>query len=256
MRKIAEERKEEFLYLYKKGCNDYEIARIMKVSDSTIFRWRKSFNLPAYHTNILSRNQELVPTQEQLEILTGTLLGDSSLQYYPQYRWRSPKFKCDHGEPQKEYAELLLEKLASLKARLKSYKRKDYRTNKVYITHTITTASNPYFFKMYNELYINGNKQITSEFLKNFTIKSLAYLYMDDGYFDQNTAFICTDCFSSESIETLIFFLKENFNLSFSKVYHGKYYRIRLSQYDFPRFKELLSPYVIDTLKYKLNTVT
>jgi hypothetical protein len=41
---------------------------------------------------------------------------------------------------------------------------------------------NPAFLPIYNELYKNRHKEITLEFLQNFTIKSLAYLYMDDGY--------------------------------------------------------------------------
>ena len=98
MKKINEIRKEEFISFYNQGYNDYTIARKMKISNSTIFRWRKSMNLYPNRNRELSRGKEITPTQEQIEILTGTLLGDSSLQYYPNHRWRTPKFKCDHGE--------------------------------------------------------------------------------------------------------------------------------------------------------------
>ena len=37
---------------------------------------------------------------------------------------------------------------------------------------------------------------------------------------------------------------------------HGKCYKLRLSQYDFPRFKELIEPYMVESLKYKLRTVS
>ena len=82
MKKINEIRKEEFASLYSQGYNDYDIARRMEISNSTMFRWRRSMNLTPNKSKELSRNREVVPTQEQIEILTGTLLGDSSLQYY------------------------------------------------------------------------------------------------------------------------------------------------------------------------------
>lgn len=257
MKKINEIRKEEFKLLYNQGYNDYEIAKMMGISDSTIFRWRKSMNLSPHYTKVLSRNKEIIPTQEQLEILTGTLLGDSSLQFYTKYKWASPIFKCDHGKNQEEYANLLYDKLSSLKCSLKKYSRVDKRTNNTYITYTITTVSNPYFNTMYNQLYNSGKKEICLDFLKNFTIKSLAYLYMDDGYASRNTAFICTDNFSIESLNILSDYLRENFNLHFSITKHGKkYHRLRLIQYDFNRFKELINPYIIESLKYKLRTVS
>ena len=230
MEKINEIRKEEFISLYNQRYNDYDIARKMEISNSTIFRWRKSMNFPPNRNRELSRNKEIIPTQEQLEILTGTLLGDSSLQYYPNHRWKSPKFKCDHGDLQKEYANLLYNKLQSLGSSIKKYNRIDKRTNKKYITYCVSTSSNPYFLNMYNQLYSTGKKEICLDFLKNFTIKSLAYLYMDDGYADQNTAYICTDSFSDKSKRILVEYIKSKFDLHFSIVNHGKYYRLRLSQ--------------------------
>ena len=125
MKKINEIRKEEFASLYSQGYNDYDIARRMEISNSTIFRWRRSMNLTPNKSKELSRNREVVPTQEQIEILTGTLLGDSSLQYYPNHRWKSPKFKCDHGNSQEEYANLLYTKLQSLGSSIKKYNRID-----------------------------------------------------------------------------------------------------------------------------------
>lgn len=256
MKKINKTRKEEFISLYNQGYNDYAIARRMNISDSTIFRWRRSMNLAPIRNKELSKNKEVTPTQEQIEILAGTLLGDSSLQYYPKYRWKTPKFKCDHGAAQEEYANLLYNKLQSLGSSIKRYNRIDKRNGKEYITYCVCTSCNPYFFSMYNQLYSTGKKEICSDFLKNFTIKSLAYLYMDDGYADQKTAFICTDNFSDESRKTLVKHIESKFNLHFSIVNHGKYYRLRLSQYDFPRFKELIEPYMIESLKYKLRTVS
>lgn len=62
MEKINEIRKEEFVRLYNQGYNDYDIARRMEISNSTIFRWRRRMNLAPNKSKELSRSKEIVPT--------------------------------------------------------------------------------------------------------------------------------------------------------------------------------------------------
>lgn len=258
MKKISDFRKEEFKILYNRGLNDYEIAEQMELSKATIFRWRKSLGLQPKGTKPKARNKSIQLSQEEKEILCGTLLGDSSIQYYPKFGWKSPKFKCDHGPQQKEYAELLCYKLKNLNTTLKKYERFDKRTNKVYITYSVNSCFNPELFYYYNELYNTGVKHITETFLKDFTIKSLAYLYMDDGYFhnQSQTAYISTDSFLYEDVILLSQYLKNNFNLHFNLIKVNKGFRLRLLKKDFNKFVSLIKPYIIESLQYKLNSVS
>lgn len=62
MRKINEIRKKEFISFYNQGYNDYDIARRMNISYSTIFRWRRSMNLAPIKNRGQSRNKEIIPT--------------------------------------------------------------------------------------------------------------------------------------------------------------------------------------------------
>ena len=62
MEKINEIRKEEFISLYNQGYNDYDIARKMEISNSTIFRWRKSMDLTPNRNKESSRSREVTPT--------------------------------------------------------------------------------------------------------------------------------------------------------------------------------------------------
>lgn len=105
-------------------------------------------------------------------------------------------------------------------------------------------------------LYSTGKKEIVREFLEHFTIKSLAFLYMDDGYYHQDSYYICTDSFSLESIEILVNYIKEKLGLTFTIIKHSSNYRIRLLKQDINKFNSLVSPYIIDSLKYKLKTVS
>lgn len=229
MKKLEQSKNLEMKFFYEKGFNDALIARELNISPSSVFRWRKYNNLPAIRINPLLQNKPLELSQENKEILCGILLGDGCIQYYPKYRWRAPIFKCDHGKAQKLYAEHIYNKLLNMGAKLSIYNRIDKRTNMEYISYTIKTVANPALFPLYNELYSSGTKQITKSFLENFSIKSLAYLYMDDGYADQKTAYICTDNFNIEEQNILIDYLLSKFDLHFSSVNHGKYRRLRLS---------------------------
>lgn len=254
--RFPEEKRLEFLKYYGLGLNDYEIARAMGISNSTTYRWRREFDFPPQGSIPSLRNTGIEPTQEEKEILCGTLIGDGCLQYYPKYRWRAPIFKCDHGKDQKEYAEMMCSKLNNLRATIHEYIRVDKRTNKEYVIYTVKTPVNPCLFDFYNTLYNSGKKEITEEFLTNFTVKSLAFLYMDDGYADQRTAYICTDSFSDKSKEILVNYIYKTFKLKFNIVNHGKYYRMRLIRKDFPKFCSMVKPYMIPSLYYKLNTVS
>lgn len=258
MKKIPEIRKQEFIDYYNKGLNDYEIARAMNISDSTTFRWRKSMNLPPLYTKKLSRSKPIEISDEQYEILCGTLLGDSTLEFYPNIGQRSPRLKCEHGMQQKEYIEHLNAKLSSLGTSIKENHRVDKRNNKHYISYTLRSLANPNFLSLHSILYNNGKKIISKQLLSYFTIKSLAYLYMDDGYYHQDTALICTDCFSEEDLNIMSNFIKEKFDLSFSVVCHGKNHgkRLRLLHKDYKKFCDLVSPYIIESLRYKIKTVS
>lgn len=190
-------------------------------------------------------------TQDQKEILCGTLLGDSSLQYASKSS-KTPMFMCDHGPQQKEYSELLAEQL---NGKCVTRYRFDKRTQKTYTSHTVSTVSRPEYKEMYNRLYIDGKKCITKDFLKDFTSKSLAYLYMDDGYTIHNTMWICTDSYDEESCDNLIEYCYEKFHIKFTKNKRGNSWRLRLCFDDRQKFIDLISPYVIESLKYKLNTI-
>lgn len=186
-------------------------------------------------------------TQEQREILCGTLLGDSSL-IYPSKGSKTPIFNCDHGLQQKEYSELLANKL---NGRCAVRHRYDKRTQKTYTSYTVTTLSNTEYLKLYENLYVNGKKCITKDFLKDFTEISLAYLYMDDGYTSHNTMFICTDSYDEMSCDNLIEHCEEKFGIKFTKSKHGNSIRLRLCFDDRNKFINLISPYMMDEMKYK-----
>ena len=236
--------KESFLKMYNMGLSDKEMSVRLGTTPYYIRKFRNSLGLPSNFTHRVSTEKDIL-SQEQIEILTVTLLGDSSLQFFSKDA-KTPAFSCTHGKEQESYATL---KAKKLNGTVKKRNRFDKRTNKIYESYCITTKTNYYYKDLYKNLYKDGKKVITQDFLKNFTDISLAYLYMDDGYTSHGTAFICTDAFDQESLDIFIKFLNEKFSLIFRKTSRN---RIRLSFRSRINFCNLIEKFMLDELKYKL----
>ena len=249
MKKLDDKKVNEIIDCYKNNLTDKEISEKIGCSISSVLRIRQKNNLQSNYKKIKRRNCKDLPlTTKQKQILCGTLLGDSSLQYMSK-KSITPIFTSCHCFEQENYAKLLAKELNGKCVKRKRY---DKRTNKTYTSFYVTTKTNLEFVSMYNNLYKDNKKIITQKFLENFTDISLAHLYMDDGYMSHKTAFICTDCFNEESCDILIKFLKEKFDLTFRKNIHEKKIRLRLSFNDRIKFRNIIEPHLLPDFFYKL----
>lgn len=233
--------------LVDQGLSDYKIAKILNVRPCSVWRTRKK-------SGLLHRNMKFAlpikPTQRQLEVLIGTLLGDSSLIIKEKV---NPSFSCAHGINQKAYCEWKFRELQSLGMKLSYCKRStpDKRNGIYYEDFTIRGKANPEYVDLYNNLYIEGKKRITAEFLENFTNLSLAVLFMDDGSkTSKGSILISTNCFPEEDLVLFTSFLKNKFGLEFSIQSNNSIYLLKK---DFCRFKELVQVHIEESLLYKLG---
>lgn len=83
---------------------------------------------------------------------------------------------------------------------------------------------------------------------------------MDDGSFNQSKSYLilCTDSYSREDVLHFIDTLKNKFNLSAALVSINKqnlnfYYRVRVNKSSMPHLIELVKPYFIPSMIYKLG---
>lgn len=244
---------QDFLKFYNQGLNDKEIGKNLNISSQTVLKFRKKLNLPSKFKRKSAGTIEI--SKEQMELLKGTLLGDSSLQLVQNAK--TPIFTLYHGPNQRSYAKHIAEKLNSIGAKYKEYCRLDKRTLKEQVSCCVITPANASFLELYDNLYKHKKKIVTKEFLEGFTLRSLAYLIMDDGYFSKNTIHICTDSFDDDSLNNMIEYFKKEFDLNFTKEKKTeKHYRLRLKCADFKLFKYLVKPYFLKELQYKLGDVT
>ncbi|MCL6413858.1 hypothetical protein EXT69_23435, partial [Pantoea agglomerans] len=87
----------------------------------------------------------------------------------------------------------------------------------------------------------------------------LAHWIMGDGYTAKGTVYLCTDNFTKKEVEHLIIVLKENFGL-IAKIQKRTRptgivcWRIGFDRSSIDKLKELVVPYFIPEMLYKLNT--
>ena len=142
--------------------------------------------------------------------------------------------------------------LKSLGAKYREYTRKtiDERTGKFYTSNVLTLKSNPEFLSISNELYKTGKKEITLEYLKNFSELSLAVLFMDDGSKTNHSIRVYTNSFSTESLNNFIKFTKDRWDMSFNI---DKLNQLYLPVKYYSLFKWLIKDYIHPSMEYKLH---
>lgn len=236
---------EEVEKLVKENKTDREIAELFNVKPISVYFFRKRNNIE--RDNLLV-NKAIEPTNRQLSIIVGSLLGDASLRKTN----INPSFSCEHGIKQLEYCEWKAEELKSLGAKFSISKRKiiDKRTGIYYESAICRLPANPELLPLYNNLYKDGRKTITPEFLKDFDELSLAVMFMDDGYKLGKTIGIATNCFSIEECSIFRDIIADKYGIHFNITKNNALY---LPIRYYPLFEELVLPHMQKSMKYKLN---
>lgn len=191
-----------------------------------------------------SRRQSINITQEQKEILFGTLLGDGSLQKMG----NSYLGRINHSTHQIEYCEYLHTRLAPLVYDIK------YRTvslpkypNKVYSQCYFCFKPNEEL-KIFYEKFYSPKKDVPMD-LSLLTPRAMAFWFMDDGRANGGCSIdIATCSFSLEGLLRLQQFLKDTYNL---EVIITKDFRLYFSANSGRLFYQLISPYLIPSMEYK-----
>ena len=244
---------QKFEELWNQGKTDKEIANYFGVTELTVKTYRTrgknagKFNIKRYFSQT---EQQL--SYEQDQFIRGSLLGDLNLSNPNSNRQINSRLAIVQCEKQKA---LFMKKVEILGDFMGSYKltipKPDPRTGKIYISYRGNSKAHKVFTNLYNELYINGKKTITKEFLDKITSPiALAYWFMDDGSFNGTLA---TDGFSEMEINILINWLFDYWNIISYKERNLNYFKIRISEKSRKYFDDLVKPYMISEMKYKLK---
>ena len=192
-------------------------------------------------------------SQRQKDILIGTILGDGHLEK----NGKGVRLKVDHGMMQSGYLNwkyVEFKNLAPSKPRtIRSFHKKE---QKFYERLHFATFSNGVFAEWRNLFYEQRVKIIPPNIDKILVSPlSLAVWFMDDGYKrnDCNALRLNTDLFTYEEQELLQKCLYANFGIISTIHRKGKTYNLYIPERASKKFCELIRPYCLDSLLYKVS---
>jgi predicted DNA-binding protein YlxM (UPF0122 family) len=255
--KKVEITRERLTELYvDKQLTMFEIAEIYNVNRTTIANRLKEYEIDSNPSQRKYKILKAIPLlKEQKELIVGSILGDASL--IRSGRRINTYFKISHCEKQKEY---LFWKKAILGNLVNSIaKMIDKRGNS--IMYGFNTLSH-HELNFYRDLFYENNKKVINKDIGLYlTPLGLATWFMDDGSKDCNNVSyrLSTDGFSKEDNYNLKFILKSNFDLNVKvceyEKHQKKYYYLSINKRNSAIMTDIISPYIVDCMKYKLVTV-
>lgn len=240
--------KEQFLNLYDKYLTDKEIADKLGIKVYLIPDYRRSLNLPARNLSI--KPVEL--TNEEYQVLLGTLLGDASLS---KHKSGNIYGSFSHCVEQKEWIFKKYEYLKRIcnspilyQKHDKRLKNPDYEQYYSYI-RTFPELKTIFYDHMYNE----QGKFLEKDLLYTIEPLGIATWYQDDGSKKpEGGCLICTNCFSLDEIKLIQEVFAEKFNIKETIIQPAQHiFYIKKKDYD--NFVNLISPYVVPSMKYKIS---
>lgn len=202
-------------------------------------------------------------TNRQKSIIIGSLLGDGTMRVGKNAR--NANFKVEHGLKQKK---LVFWKYKELQNFVFTEPKVSFRYNEDGSRYPkswwFRTIRHPELTEIYNEFYLKesfrtGKKIISgNDYIKSYLNPiALAVWVMDDGSFNRGIIDLSTYSFSLEDIKKLQSLFSEKFGLTpnFYKD-RDKGFRMYFSRQNTNALIQIISPYFIESMKYKVNFVT
>ncbi len=184
-------------------------------------------------------------TQLQRSIITGTILGDGYLRIVSGKK--NALLEINHSVSQKQYVDW---KYAMLQVICKSGP-KARKSNGTRIAYRFTTKQHPELTKLFHAFYGEGKKSIPKNLILDPIM--LAVWFMDDGSRCRaSDVYLNTQQFAQKDQKVLQAMLaKLQIENSLNK--DKKYSRIRIKKSSIPKLYEIISPYIIPSMTYKLG---
>lgn len=196
--------------------------------------------------------KSLTLTPIQREIIVGLLLGDGHLETQ---NGRTYRLKVEHGVAQKEYVDWLYREFHDW-VRQSPRQRAKQSFSKEIVSYGFTTYSSG-LFRFYAQQFYDDRKKVVPKLIGRWlTSRAVAIWFMDDGSWKSNhhrTYIIHTLGYRKGELALLVREFMEKFGIKVG--IHKQYNGLRLYVYSesAERFKKLVEPYVIPSMRYKLG---
>ena len=188
---------------------------------------------------------------EKRGIICGMLLGGGG-------RCRN-NFYIAHSTKQSEYALFKKELLESITG--KQVNTRQRKTNLGYEIIRIEPKLIPLTRVLVKKCYKSGKKTFPVKFLNYLTLQGLAIWFMDDGSKSfkrvgnriHAVEITLNTYLSKEENEVIISYFKERWEIQWGLNKSKDKYRLRMGTREGHKFFNLIEPYIIDSMRYKIN---
>ena len=189
-------------------------------------------------------------TNEQKNLILGTLLGDGSIEK----RWKNPRLRIDHSVAQKKYVFWKYDILKSIATQEPHIINEiDKRSGKLSTRWYFSTKAIPELDFFYQLFYQNKRKAIKLGLLDHIIHPlSLAVWLMDDGSAEYAGASLQTHGFSLADVIRLMKAIQGNFGIKVQKRRNKGKWIIYFPKSSMEKLKLTVQKYVLPEFRYKL----
>lgn len=201
---------------------------------------------------LVGYKKTLILSKIQKEVLIGTLLGDATI---VKQKTKSYNVKFEQSLKHQEYIYHLFEIFKDWVGTGPQI-RNILKNGNILDRKSIwfRTYRHISFLFYYNIFYNNGKKRVPLILNRIITERVLAYWFMDDGCKSKNGYHLNTQGFEFFEQKKLVNILNKKYDLD-ARIYKDrKYYFICI--YNYKKFYDLINPYILESMRYKLHEVT
>ena len=192
-------------------------------------------------------------TSKQKEILIGLMLGDGHLE--TQNNGKTYRLKVEQSMRHKAYVDWLYEQFREWVLTPPQKKTKEYQGIKTdhYWFSTVSSGS----FRFFGQQFYDTRKKIVPPLIHRWlTPQALAIWFMDDGALKSQhhrARIIHTQGFMKKDVVHLCSVLTEKYQLLCQPRKQKDGYRIMILAESAEQFADLIRPYILSSLRYKLE---
>lgn len=191
-------------------------------------------------------------TKRQKEILVGLILGDGCLEK----NGKNVRLRVEHGLKQKKYLMWLFGEFKNISQEPRIVSSKHAKNGKSYERLHFSTLSLE-CLNIYHSLFYKDKQKVIPDNIEKLLKSplSLAIWFMDDGYKrnDCNALRISSDSFSKKDQLKLVKCLENHFYVKSKLHKKGNKWNIYIPERYARVFCDLVDPYIISSMKYKVS---
>jgi recombination protein RecA len=198
-------------------------------------------------------------SKEAKEVVLGTMLGDGCL--FLVTGNRHYKLVLSHSPSQREYLDWKIKHFEPIATKVTTVRAWHKRNQKEYTHLGFTTSPLSYFTMLRKDFYMGNKKVVRRRVLNQLTPLAIATWFMDDGSTTKNNKgypqlFLYTCSFSLLDHDIMKDYFKEVHGIETLIHCRKKHPRLYFNRPNGQKLVDLIRPYVIPSMEYKLRYFT